>query len=137
MPLLGWILGVQFQGIISAVDHWVAFALLGAIGVNMVRESREEGECVDASFGPRAMLPMAVATSIDALAVGVTFAFLKVDILPAVVFIGVTTFILSAVGVGVGAAFGARLGSRAELAGGLILILMGSKILLEHLGLFS
>ena len=135
MPLLGWLLGVQFQTVISAVDHWLAFLLLGAIGVNMVRESREEGECVDASFGPRAMLPLAVATSIDALAVGVTFAFLGVDILPAVLFIGCTTFLMSAAGVGVGAACGARLGSRAELAGGIILILMGLKILLEHLGL--
>lgn len=133
MPLAGWLLGVQFQNMITSVDHWIAFALLGLIGVNMVRESREEGS-VDASFTPRAMLPLAVATSIDALAVGVTFAFLKVKILPAVTFIGATTFVLSAVGVRVGAAFGARFRNKAELAGGVILILMGLKILLEHLG---
>ena len=134
MPLLGWLLGVQFQGMITSVDHWIAFALLAVIGVNMIRESREEGEDVDCSFTPRAMLPLAVATSIDALAVGVTFAFLKVLILPAVTFIGLTTFFLSAAGVRVGAVFGARFRSGAELAGGVILVLMGTKILLEHLG---
>ena len=135
MPLIGWALGVQFQVFISAVDHWIAFVLLGAIGFNMVRESRQEEECMDASFSPRSMLPLAVATSIDALAVGVTFAFLSVKIAPAVTFIGLTTFVLSAAGVGLGSIFGARMGSRAELAGGLILMLMGLKILLEHLGL--
>ena len=134
MPLLGWLLGVQFQGMITSVDHWIAFALLAVIGVNMIRESREEGEDVDCSFTPRAMLPLAVATSIDVLAVGVTFAFLKVLILPAVTFIGLTTFFLSAAGVRVGAVFGARFRSGAELAGGVILVLMGTKILLEHLG---
>ena len=103
----------------------------------MIREAREEDECLDASFTFRAMLPLALATSIDALAVGVTFAFLKVDILPAVLFIGVTTFALSALGVKVGAVFGARFRSKAELAGGVILILMGTRILLEHLGFLS
>ena len=137
MPLLGWLLGVQFQSMITSVDHWIAFVLLAVIGVNMIRESREEGEDVDCSFTPRAMLPLAVATSIDALAVGVTFAFLKVLILPAVTFIGVTTFLLSAVGVRVGAVFGARFRSGAELAGGVILVLMGLKILVEHLGLLG
>ena len=137
MPLLGWLLGVQFQAVITSVDHWVAFVLLGLIGFNMVRESRGgEESALDASFTPRAMLPLAVATSIDALAIGVTFAFLSVDIRPAVLFIGVTTLVLSAVGTGVGAVFGARFQSRAELAGGVILILMGTKILLEHLGIF-
>ena len=135
MPLIGWLLGVQFQTVIASIDHWIAFILLGIIGFNMIRESREEEEeCLDCSFHFRAMLPLAVATSIDALAVGVTFAFLQVDIVPAVCFIGVTTFVLSAVGVRVGAAFGNRFGSKAELAGGIILILMGAKILLEHLG---
>ena len=133
MPLLGWLLGIRFQGVIASVDHWIAFGLLGIIGVNMIREAREEDECLDASFTFRAMLPLAVATSIDALAVGVTFAFLKVDILPAVLFIGVTTFALSALGVKVGAIFGARFRSKAELAGGVILICMGIKILVEHL----
>lgn len=132
MPLVGWLLGVRFQNAITSVDHWIAFVLLTAIGVNMIRESRGDAEHLDDSFQPGAMLPLALATSIDALAVGVTFAFLKVEIVPAVSFIGVTTFVLSAVGVKVGAVFGARFRSRAELAGGLILILMGLKILLEH-----
>lgn len=138
MPLLGWLLGVRFQAMIVTIDHWIAFVLLGIIGINMVRESREEDDgCVDCSFSPQAMLPMALATSIDALAVGVTFAFLQVDILPAVLFIGVTTFVLSGAGARVGAVFGARFRSKAELAGGVILILMGVKILLEHLGFLS
>ena len=133
MPFIGWLLGVRFQGLIVSVDHWIAFALLGLIGFNMVRESRGgEAEELDCSFSPRAMLPLAVATSIDALAVGVTFAFLKVDIAPAVLFIGVTTFVLSAAGTKIGAAFGVRFKSRAELAGGLVLMGMGLKILAEH-----
>lgn len=134
MPLIGWLLGVRFQGMIVAVDHWIAFLLLGMIGFNMVRESRGgEAEELDSSFSPRAMLPLAVATSIDALAVGVTFAFLQVDnIASAVFFIGVTTFVLSAVGVKAGALCGTRFKSRAELAGGLVLMGMGVKILLEH-----
>ena len=134
MPLLGWLLGVRFQGMIVSVDHWIAFILLGMIGFNMVRESRGgEAEELDCSYSPRAMLPLAVATSIDALAVGVTFAFLQVDnIFLAVAFIGATTFVLSAAGVKVGAAFGIRFKSRAELAGGLILMGMGAKILVEH-----
>lgn len=136
MPFLGWLLGVRFQNLIVSIDHWIAFLLLGLIGFNMIRESRaEEDAPLEASFGPLAMLPLAVATSIDALAVGVTFAFLKVDILPAVSFIGVITLVLSSVGVYVGGIFGARFRSKAEFSGGLILILMGTKILLEHLGL--
>ena len=138
MPLLGWLLGVQFQSMITSVDHWIAFVLLALIGANMIRESQEEESAsMDASFTPRAMLPLAVATSIDALAVGVTFAFLKVPIFAAVAFIGVITFVLSSIGTGVGAAFGARFRARAELAGGAILILMGLKILLEHLEILS
>ena len=127
-------MGVRFQEMIVSIDHWIAFVLLGLIGFNMVRESRGgEAEELDASFSVRAMLPLAVATSIDALAVGVTFAFLQVDnILSAVAFIGVTTFVLSAAGVRVGAVFGVRFKSRAELAGGLILMGMGIKILAEH-----
>ena len=133
MPLIGFLLGMRFQGFISSVDHWVAFVLLGLIGANMVREALGgEEEHVDSSFGPRAMLPLAVATSIDALAVGVTFAFLRVEIAPAVALIGVTTLVLSAIGVKVGSVFGDRFQSKAELAGGVILILMGTKILLEH-----
>ena len=134
MPTLGWLLGVQFQATIASLDHWIAFILLGIIGVNMIRESREnEEESVDSSFAFRTMLPLAVATSIDALAVGVTFAFLQVDIVPAVLFIGCTTFVISAVGVKVGAVFGARFQHQAELLGGVVLVLMGVKILAEHL----
>lgn len=138
MPLLGWALGVRFQSLITNVDHWVAFVLLALIGASMVRESRDkEADCCDSSFSFAAMLPLAVATSIDALAVGVTFAFLQVNIVPAVCFIGGTTFVLSAAGVKVGHVFGARYKSRAELFGGVVLILMGLKILLEHLGVFG
>ena len=136
MPLIGYFLGVRFADAIASIDHWIAFVLLGGIGINMIRESMGEEESLDSSFGFRAMLPLAVATSIDALAVGVTFAFLQVQIIPAVVFIGITTFTLSAFGVAVGARFGGKFGERAELAGGVILILMGLKILLEHLGYF-
>ena len=137
MPLIGWLLGVRFQNMIVSVDHWIAFVLLGLIGINMIKESRGEDEELDDSFTPKAMLPMAVATSIDALAVGVTFAFLQVSIGAAVLLIGVTTFILSGIGVRVGAVFGSRFRSKAELAGGVILILMGTKILLEHLGILG
>lgn len=135
MPLAGYALGVRFAGLIERIDHWAAFFLLGLIGANMVREAltgAEDEETGRADFTPRAMLPLAVATSIDALAVGVTFAFLKVDIGPAVLLIGMTTFFLSVVGVKVGAVFGDRFRSRAELAGGLVLIGMGLKILAEH-----
>ena len=136
MPFLGWLLGSRFQSFISSVDHWIAFLLLGLIGLNMVRESRsQEAEEVGTSFAPKAMLPLAVATSIDALTVGITFAFLRVDILWAITLIGVTTFVLSAIGVKAGGIVGERGKSRAELAGGLVLILMGCKILVEHLGL--
>ena len=135
MPLTGWLLGVRLQELIVSIDHWIAFILLCIIGVNMIRGSREEGEeDMEASFSAKAMAPLAVATSIDALAVGVTFAFLQVDIVSAVLFIGVITFVLSSVGVWAGSAFGEKSRARAELAGGIILILMGTKILLEHLG---
>ena len=110
MPLLGWLLGSRFQALITSVDHWIAFVLLCAIGGNMVRESRTCGACreMDASFAPKVMLPLAVATSIDALAIGVTFAFLQVDILSAVCFIGAVTFVFSSAGVKVGSVFGTR-----------------------------
>ena len=136
MPLLGYFLGVQFQSLITDVDHWIAFVLLALIGANMIREALGEEECVDASFSAKTMLPLAVATSIDALAVGVTFAFLKVQIIPAVSFIGIVTFLLSALGLLVGNFFGAKFKSKAEFFGGVVLIAMGIKILLEHLGLF-
>lgn len=136
MPLVGYLLGRQFASLITQFDHWIAFVLLAFIGFNMVRESRQE-ECPAGDFGPKSMLPLAVATSIDALAVGVSFAFLSVNIGAAVSFIGVITFALSMVGVKVGSLFGAKYKSKAELAGGIILILMGLKILLEHLGVLG
>lgn len=138
MPLIGFFLGVRFQSLITSVDHWIAFVLLVLIGGNMVRESREsDEENLSDSFSFGTMLPLAVATSIDALAIGVTFAFLQADIVPAVCLIGVTTFVLSCVGVKVGNVFGAKYKARAELFGGVVLILMGLKILLEHLGIIG
>lgn len=136
MPLVGYLLGSRFESYITSVDHWIAFVLLSLIGGSMIHEAfSQKEECQDASLTPKAMLLLAIATSIDALAVGVTFAFLQVSIVPAVAFIGITTFILSVIGVKAGSIFGARYQSKAELAGGIILILMGIKILLEHLGI--
>ena len=143
MPLLGWVLGSQLSGYIQQYDHWVAFILLLLIGGNMIREalSGEEDEAEDAAAGGgpdhKKLFLMAIATSIDALAVGVTFAFLETPILPAVSLIGVTTFCISVAGVAVGCWFGARYKQRAEITGGVILVLLGTKILLEHLGLLS
>lgn len=137
MPLLGYGLGVHFQDLIVRVDHWVAFALLCVIGLNMLKEARQKDGCFEAdpSFDVKTMTMLAVATSIDALAVGVTFAFLKVQILAAVLVIGATTFCLSAAGIKIGNIFGARYQAKAETAGGAILVLMAFKILLEHLGI--
>ena len=136
MPLLGYFLGSQFSFYIEKIDHWVVFLLLALIGGNMIKESREAAEeetyC---GIDYKELLLLAVATSIDALAVGITFAFLRVEIVPAVLLIGCTTFALSLIGVVVGNLFGARYKSRAELTGGIILILIGAKILLEHLGI--
>lgn len=134
MPFIGYILGVRFQDSITAIDHWIAFILLSVIGGNMIKEAmdKEEGDA-DASLKFKTMLILAVATSIDALAVGVTFAFLKVDIVPAVSFIGIITLTLSMLGVKIGNVFGIKYKSKAELAGGIILILMGIKILIQHL----
>lgn len=139
MPLLGYFLGARFEKYITSIDHWIAFVLLAAIGANMLREAlgREEPDESDASLSVKAMLPMAIATSIDALAVGITFAFLRVRIYAAVSFIGAITFLLSMVGVKVGSIFGAKYKAGAEAAGGIILILLGVKILLEHLGIIS
>ena len=135
MPALGYLLGSQFESMITQIDHWIAFVLLALIGGNMIKEAFENGEeAADPSLDIKTMTLMAVATSIDALAVGVTFAFLQVRILPAVLFIGSITFLLSAAGVKIGNVFGCRYQKKAEFAGGLILILMGLKILLEHLG---
>lgn len=136
MPLIGYYLGVQFRDKITSFDHWIAFGLLVFIGINMIRESREEEEKRDDSVSFKTMSVLALATSIDALAVGVTFAFLKVQILPAISFIGITTLILSVIGVKIGNVFGCKYQSKAELTGGIILILIGLKILFEHLGFF-
>ena len=134
MPLLGWL---RFSLYITAIDHWIAFALLAILGINMLREARSgDTEEASASLGFRVMFAMAVATSIDALAVGITFAFLEVDILPAVCCIALTTFLLSSLGVKFGSLCGTRMQSKAEALGGVILILLGLKILLEHLGIF-
>lgn len=135
MPLIGYLLGKQFESYITSVDHWIAFILLSLIGISMIKEAfSKEEEAPDASLGVKTMFLLAVATSIDALAVGVTFAFLKVAIIPAICFIGVITFLLSAIGVKVGNVFGVKYKSKAEIVGGVILIGMGAKILLEHLG---
>ena len=136
MPSLGYLPGSRIEQYITAIDHWIAFVLLVLIGANMIREalSKEEAEEANASLAFKTMLLMAVATSIDALAVGITFAFLSVHIVPAALTIGATTFLLSAAGVKVGSVFGLRYKKRAEIAGGVILCLLGVKILLEHLG---
>ena len=137
MPLIGWFAGVQFEEYITKYDHWIAFILLAIIGGNMIKESfSKDAECEEEThLRIKELFIMAIATSIDALAVGVTFAFLKVDILQAVILIGATTFILSCGGVYVGNFFGAKYKSKAEFAGGVILCLLGTKILLEHLGI--
>ena len=141
MPLIGWLLGRQFEKYITSIDHWVAFVLLALIGGNMIREAlskEEEAACPPQDrLDMRELLLMAIATSIDALAVGITFAFLQVSIGPAVAFIGCTTFVLAFIGVCIGKIFGAKYKSRAELFGGVVLILIGLKILLEHLGILS
>ena len=144
MPAIGYFLGVQFKEYITNIDHWIAFILLGIIGFNMIRESREkdcdeDGVCSreENPFAVKTMLLMAVATSIDAMAVGITLAFLNVDLIASVSFIGIITFLLSGVGVRIGNVFGTRYKSKAELAGGIILIGMGLKILLEHLGILG
>ena len=138
MPAIGYLLGSAFADMVTQIDHWIAFVLLGLIGYNMIREAvRGDEECCDPSLTFRDMFPLAVATSIDALTVGISFAFLGVKIVPAVTFIGMTTFTLSAFGVWLGHVFGARFKSKAEILGGVVLILLGAKILLEHLGILT
>ena len=140
MPLLGYLLGSRFKNYITSVDHWIAFVLLLIIGVNMIREAlgkEEDGEVCPKEENPfafKTMLMLAVATSIDALAVGITFAFLQVRLLGAVLLIGCTTFLISLAGVRLGSRFGEKSRAKAERIGGIILILLGTKILLEHLG---
>ena len=143
MPVTGFFLGSLFAEAIEAFDHWVAFGLLVIIGINMLKEALEKEDESgddpekDADLSVRTMFLMAVATSIDALAVGITFAFLNVSIIPAASLFGVTTFIIAAVGIYIGNVFGAKYKSKAELAGGIILVLIGVKILLEHLGIVN
>lgn len=141
MPFVGWLLGSQFQKYITSIDHWIAFILLGFIGGKMmieaVREWNEEEvvDVMDAPIDHKNMLVLAVATSIDALAVGITFAFLETPIVEAITIIGITTMVISIAGVVIGNFFGSRYKSKAEFIGGLILVLLGLKILLEHLGI--
>lgn len=137
MPLVGYFAGRFFADMITEYDHWIAFFLLVIIGGNMIKEAFGEEETMDCSMKPRDMLLLAVATSIDALAVGVSFAFLSVRIIPAVSFIGVVTFVCSAAGIKIGSIFGEKYKSRAELMGGVILILIGLKILLDGIGVLS
>lgn len=139
MPTIGYFLGKAFERYITAFDHWIAFGLLALIGANMIREALSgEQESSNDSFAIKTMLVMAVATSIDALAVGISFGVIDgVNIIAAVSFIGVTTFILSAVGLKIGNTFGSKYESKAELAGGIILILLGIKLVLEHLGVIN
>lgn len=134
MPVIGYFLGVQFESLITSIDHWIAFGLLFLIGANMIREAfSDEDEKKSSKNDAETMFLLAIATSIDALAVGVTFAFLQVDIWKAVLIIGVTTFIFSFAGVAIGNFFGSKYSKPASVVGGVILILIGVKILLEHL----
>lgn len=134
MPTVGYLLGVNFKKYITAIDHWIAFVLLALIGFNMIREAlKNDDDGADPSFTAKSMLLLAIATSIDALAIGITFAFLDVNIVAAVLFIGVCTFVISAAGVKIGSVFGTRFKSKAEIAGGAILIILGLRILIEHL----
>lgn len=144
MPLIGWLLGKQFEKYITSIDHWIAFVLLGIIGGKMVYEAlkgEDDNEEKDGKENDvldiKELFILAVATSIDALAVGITFAFLRVSILPSILTIGITTFVLSVIGVAIGNRFGAKYKSKAEVAGGIILILIGLKILLEGLEIIS
>lgn len=138
MPTVGFLLGYKFESFITSIDHWIAFILLALIGGNMIREALgKDDEHENDDFSVKAMLPLAVATSIDALAVGISFAFLDVDIVQAALLIGITTFVLSGVGIFVGNIFGSKYKSKAELLGGAVLILIGLKILLEHLGVVN
>ena len=134
MPLIGYILGSQFESLVSVIAPYIAFALLSLIGYNMIREAKSgDEEEMDDDFSVKAMIPLAIATSIDALAIGVSFAFLQVKIIPAVSLITVTTFAFCVIGVKIGSIFGSKYKLGAEFFGGLVLILMGFKILMEHL----
>lgn len=135
MPVIGYFLGIQFESLITSIDHWIAFGLLFLIGANMIREAFGDEDDKNSSKNDiKTMFLLAIATSIDALAIGVTFAFLQVNIWTAILIIGVTTFIFSFVGVAIGNFFGSKYSKPASIIGGVILILIGTKILLEHLG---
>lgn len=136
MPLLGWWIGQYFESFITAIDHWIAFVLLGTIGFHMIKEAKEapdKANCHETAIPLKDIIVLAVATSIDALAVGISFAFLQADIVSSVVIIGVTTFVISFAAVIIGNRFGGHLGTYAEIIGGIILIAIGLKILIEHL----
>lgn len=138
MPYIGYLLGSIFAEKLQAVDHWIAFVLLSIIGVNMIRESRDKTCTIEEDrLNLKNLFMLAIATSIDALAVGVSFAFLKIKISLAVFVIGLTTFVISFFGVRIGRAFGIALKDKAQVTGGLILIFLGLKILVEHLGLLA
>ena len=137
MPVLGYFLGATFESLVTKIDHWIAFALLTFIGINMLREAfGNEQENYNDSVDFKTMVILAIATSVDALAVGITFAFLKVNMLLAAIIIGIVTFVICVIGVKIGNKFGNKYERKAEIVGGLILILMGIKTLLEHLGIF-
>lgn len=136
MPVIGYFLGTTFENLVTQIDHWIAFILLGIIGANMIKEALgKESENSNDKVDFKTMIVLAIATSIDALAVGITFAFLKTEILSAVTMIGIITFILSLIGVKIGNKFGDKYEKKAEFLGGVILILIGVKILIEHLGI--
>lgn len=136
MPIIGFLLGNTFAETIEKFDHWIAFVLLGIIGINMIREAFDKDDCdANDKVDFRSMIWLAIATSIDALTVGITFSFLKVNIWFAALLIGIITYVLSVVGVMIGNKFGAKYKGKAEVTGGIILVLMGIKILVEHLGI--
>lgn len=132
MPIIGYFAGTSFSKFVTQIDHWIVFVILALIGGNMIREAMKES-CPVPGFGAKEMFPLAVATSIDALAIGVSFAFLKVDIWASSSMIGIVTFFLSAAGVYVGSIFGMKYKKSAEIAGGIVLILIGLKVLITHL----
>lgn len=138
MPVLGYFLGTTFKAFIADIDHWVAFILLAGIGGNMIKEAfNKDSENINDSVNVKEMLILGIATSIDALVIGITFACLRIEIVLPAIFIGIITFILSVIGVKIGNRFGDKYGNKAEIAGGLILIILGVKILLEHLGIIN
>lgn len=137
MPMIGYFCGSAFESFVTSIDHWITFILLLLIGGNMIKESlgKEESENCNDNVNFKTMIVLAIATSIDALAVGITFAFLNVNLLLAVSLIGIITFIISLIGVKLGNKFGSKYEKKAQIAGGVILIIIGLKILLEHLGI--